>query len=111
MGREVKRVPLDFDWPLDTIWSGYLPDHCLTDEEADSGTWQQHPPIGPGYQLWENTTEGSPQSPVFDSAGKLATWCEEHTTTWGYRRTSQEEWLRLIESACIYGQFGNVIGL
>jgi hypothetical protein len=23
MGREVKRVPLDFDWPMETIWSGY----------------------------------------------------------------------------------------
>ena len=24
MSREVKRVPLDFDWPLHKIWSGYL---------------------------------------------------------------------------------------
>lgn len=24
MGREVKRVPVDFDWPLDEIWKGYL---------------------------------------------------------------------------------------
>ena len=24
MGREVKRVALDFDWPLETIWQGYL---------------------------------------------------------------------------------------
>lgn len=24
MGREIKRVPLDFDWPLDTTWSGFL---------------------------------------------------------------------------------------
>ena len=31
--RTVKRVPLDFDWPLDTIWKGYLnpysPTECL----------------------------------------------------------------------------------
>jgi len=23
MGREIKRVPLDFDWPLNVIWPGY----------------------------------------------------------------------------------------
>lgn len=28
MGRELKRVPLDFDWPLNEVWSGFLmPDH------------------------------------------------------------------------------------
>lgn len=24
MGREIRRVPLDFDWPLDTAWEGFL---------------------------------------------------------------------------------------
>jgi|ERR1051326_3799192 hypothetical protein len=24
MGREIKRVPVDFDWPINKIWSGYL---------------------------------------------------------------------------------------
>lgn len=24
MGREIKRVPLDFDWPLNEVWAGYL---------------------------------------------------------------------------------------
>jgi hypothetical protein len=24
MGREVKRVPLDFDWPLETVWKGFI---------------------------------------------------------------------------------------
>jgi hypothetical protein len=28
MGREIKRVPLDFAWPLNEVWDGYLlPDH------------------------------------------------------------------------------------
>lgn len=27
MGREVKRVPLDFDWPLHKVWEGYLNPH------------------------------------------------------------------------------------
>lgn len=24
MGREIKRVPLDFDWPLEKVWKGYV---------------------------------------------------------------------------------------
>lgn len=29
MGRELKRVPLDFDWPLEKVWAGYRnPLHC-----------------------------------------------------------------------------------
>lgn len=24
MGREIKRVPVDFDWPFDKVWEGYL---------------------------------------------------------------------------------------
>ena len=24
MGRELKRVPLDFDWPQNKVWHGYL---------------------------------------------------------------------------------------
>lgn len=24
MSREIRRVPMDFDWPLDTVWGGYI---------------------------------------------------------------------------------------
>lgn len=27
MGREIRRVPLDFDWPLKTVWRGFLNPH------------------------------------------------------------------------------------
>ena len=37
MGRELMRVPLDFDWPLYVVWEGYCPSietlHELFDEE------------------------------------------------------------------------------
>jgi hypothetical protein len=32
MSREVKRVPLDFDWPLNKVWGGYLMPDGLSDE-------------------------------------------------------------------------------
>jgi hypothetical protein len=111
MGREVKRVSLHFSWPLGKTWLGYIPDHPLTDAEAELGAWMKHPPAGPGYQLWENTTEGSPKSPVFETPEQLAGWCAENTTTWGHCRASKEEWLQMIQNGHIYGRLGNIIGL
>lgn len=36
MGREVKRVPLDLDWPIGAVWEGYLmPDRLREDECPD----------------------------------------------------------------------------
>lgn len=33
MGRELKRVPLDFDWPLNKVWGGYInPYQCQSTE-------------------------------------------------------------------------------
>ena len=43
MGREIKRVPLDFDWPLNKTWEGFLNPHykqcrwCLGEGETDEG--------------------------------------------------------------------------
>ena len=35
-GREVKRVPLDFDYPLGKVWSGYQIVVCHEDYEVRS---------------------------------------------------------------------------
>lgn len=109
MGREVKRVPLDFNW--EGIWPGYmkLPGNVCTEEvrytmkkkitdvpELDEvcarckefaklagikiynaggcPDTRHHPLPGDGWQLWETTTEGSPLSPVFETAEELAGW-------------------------------------
>lgn len=38
-------------------------------------SWERiEPPIGDGYQIWENVTEGSPISPVFDSLDSMVEW-------------------------------------
>jgi hypothetical protein len=57
--------------------------------------WENfEPPAGEGYQLWENTTEGSPQSPVFDTPEKLARWlADNNASTFGHDTTTYEKWL------------------
>lgn len=37
MGREVKRVPLDFDWPVGEVWQGYLMPDRLRGVDCECG--------------------------------------------------------------------------
>lgn len=44
MSREVRRVPLDFDWPLNKVWKGYLTPEELQGQRCDAcnGSGQTH---------------------------------------------------------------------
>lgn len=143
MGRELKRVPLDFDWPQGKIWPGYMVSFSsliedynekLSSEEqralelqfarimgceieqdrktpyVSKWTFLQ-PPTGEGYQLWETTTEGSPQSPVFATLDALCDWCEANATTFGSYTTSAAKWKRMLDDDFVYHQEGNAIFL
>lgn len=98
MGREIKRVPLEFDWPLGYVWPGFLlhmceaemhwatkkeyPEYCedckhfallsgLVDDRSGCPNVKIYPPKGDGWQLWETISEGSPITPVFATADDL----------------------------------------
>lgn len=51
------------------------------------------PPVGNGWQMWETTTEGSPQTPVFATADELADYCAEHCTPFADIRWTARQWL------------------
>jgi hypothetical protein len=55
------------------------------------------PPTGDGYQLWETTTEGSPQSPVFSTLDELCAWCAECATTFANHRATVQEWREMLQ--------------
>jgi hypothetical protein len=58
--------------------------------------WQpEEPPAGPGYQLWETVSEGSPISPVFATPEELASWLvtNPHGIDEG---TTFEQWMTFI---------------
>ena len=104
MGREVKRVALDFDWPVGVGWPGYHGHICAAVyaavgrnydgdacevckiyckhigaeldkyDECPAEDGHKEPPPGDGYQMWETTSEGSPISPVFKTPEELARW-------------------------------------
>lgn len=114
MGREVKRVPIDFDWPEDKVWPFYKHSTCIDDcddckaaaktiglEMTDYGCpkfAKYDPPQGDGYQLWETTSEGSPISPVFKTPEELAKWLYENkASAFAHMTCSYEKWLAFIK--------------
>jgi hypothetical protein len=57
-----------------------------------------HPPKGEGFQLWTNTSEGSPMTPVFDTLEKLCEFCEkENVSLFGNSTAKKEEWLKMLD--------------
>lgn len=77
MGREIKRVAMDFNFPLGDSWHDTRYDEhiasCPNVEHDDC--WQGHgePPAGEGWQLWQTVSDG-PISPVFATADELIDW-------------------------------------
>ena len=67
------------------------------------------PPIGDGFQLWEDVTEGSPVSPVFASLDELAEWAAENATTFGAFKTTKEKWIAMLSDGLVCHQEGGVV--
>jgi hypothetical protein len=68
-------------------------------QRAERDAWEPtQPPSGEGWQLWETTSEGSPQSPVFATPEELADWCGPNATLFASERMSSADWLELIRA-------------
>jgi hypothetical protein len=125
MGREIMRVPENFDWPIGKIWPGKMISMCSsignyfeneTHEERcflckkyatlsgffiSSYGCPEFPfnniPKGEWYQAWETTTEGSPISPSFETPEELAQWLEDNNaSSFGSKTESYDQWLKFI---------------
>lgn len=49
------------------------------------------------WQMYENTTEGTPISPVMESPEALARWlADNHASSFGWMTATYDEWLRMI---------------
>lgn len=84
MGREVLRVPMDFNFPLgesyrDAQWEKHRAIHSdfgpedMPDECCESCGCSSTPPEGEGWQLWQTVSDG-PISPVFATSQELVSW-------------------------------------
>lgn len=87
--------------------SGIDPQH----KQAHDAWRRSKPPTGEGFQLWQNTSEDSPISPVFDSLRKLADWCQDNATTFGSNRATAQQWYDMLEEDNVHHQEGNMVFL
>ncbi len=73
--------------------------------------WEDfEPPVGDGYQMWENTTEGSPQSPVFPTLDLLCEWLEKtNASVFGNATTTKEKWKSMLDDGFVHHSEGNMI--
>lgn len=60
-------------------------------------------------QLYENTTEGTPKSPIFraDQLEELCEYAALNCTTWGTCTATKDEWMRMIDGGQVYAQIGH----
>lgn len=66
-------------------------------KKAHDDWTETEPPAGEGWQMWENTSEGSPISPVFDAPEKLARWlADSNASAFGDQGATYEAWLKTI---------------
>lgn len=86
MGREVRKTAPDWQHPKDER-GAFEP---LLEEEMPK--WQ--PEQATHFQMYENTTEGTPISPVMDSPEALARWlANTRASAFGGRPADYESWL------------------
>ena len=58
MGREIKRVPLDFDWPVNVIWPGFLLGICGKMEQAfTEDSWRGQQLAAAGFKGFDGLCE------------------------------------------------------
>lgn len=72
--------------------------------------WKNYdPPAGDGYQLWEDTSEGSPITPVFETLNELCEYAAEHCSTFGSQKTTAEQWRGMLSEGHVYHQEGAMV--
>jgi hypothetical protein len=118
MGRQMRRVPRTWQHPRNAQ-GAYIPMYEFFPYDEDeirdglaNGWLVESPPlyglaVMPQWpaaerthvQLYEDTTEGTPMSPVCATVEELARWVSDHQASWFAGITATyEEWLSALQS-------------
>lgn len=128
MGRQIRMVPADWDHPRDERGE-YIPLHThfpyneaeiaegLADGWLDASKPNYGMDIMPQWtprqathvQLYENTTEGTPLSPIFDNIDDLCAWAAENATTFADWTATADEWKSMLMVDFVHHREGNTI--
>jgi len=112
MGREVRQVPADWQHPQEWYKGelSFKPLLCRSIlnywSEADEEPKPEDDAMMPAwtteeathYQMYENTSEGTPISPVLATPEELARWLTDNdASAFGHQTASYEGWLRVAQ--------------
>lgn len=90
MGREVRRVPADWEHPRDERGK-FIPTYSW-----DMPQWPENEATH--YMMYEDTSEGTPISPAFATKEELARWLTDTgASAFGRLTATYEQWLATIE--------------
>lgn len=103
----VEAAGLPKDWGVCKTCGGDALDPTIA--EAYNAWEDFDPPAGEGFQLWENTSEGSPVSPVFETLDQLCAWCTNNATTFGSSRATADQWRKMLDEGFVCHKEGNMI--
>lgn len=93
------------EYPFYSMWGGNAPDVDYYQKKKYSEKELTH------IQLYENTSEGTPLSPVFkaDELDKLCEWAETNATTFADFKATKKEWMDMLSDGLVYHKRGNVM--
>jgi hypothetical protein len=78
----------------DGTWHTWESEYCPCCEGEGKVSPEIKIPTGPGYQMWETVSEGSPISPVFATPEELARWlADTGASAFGDMTATYEQWL------------------
>lgn len=87
----VAAAGLPREWGTCPVCKGH---NCHPDDrEMVDGFVRTFPPAGDGWQLWEDTTEGSPITPVFATPEELSVYAAEHCSVFADEKAPADWWL------------------
>ena len=113
MGREVRRVPANWEHPKEWRYGrhDFIPFHDRSilkyyeagedppEESEFMPDWKDEERTH--YQMYEDTTEGTPISPVMATPEELARWLADNgASSFGRSTATYEQWLGMIEVGC-----------
>lgn len=80
------------------------------EQRAAADAWEPtDPPEGEGYQLWQDVSEGSPVSPVFETLDALCEYAAVNCTTFAWHRASAAEWKEMLDDGFVFHKEGNQV--
>jgi hypothetical protein len=80
MGREIKRVALDFSWPLREVWQGYLSPERLHEEQCPDCERGYSPRAEYLLKQWYGNAPFTPEMPLTERTPAVRAFAERNVT-------------------------------